>query len=97
MPGLSVFRLGERRRRWWVDRGRRGDCFGYDVLAVAEEDPPVVLDDRERTLERGRQPQGHLGRPVHERRQPSGRVATVRRPRWTAVTLRDREQVDVFA
>lgn len=89
-----VFRLRKRDRRGRLELRRARLRLRDDGLAVQQKYAPIHGGDRERPVERRRQPKRHLGGPIDERREPSRRVAAVRGLRWTAVAPFDR---DVFA
>ena len=89
---LLGFRERGRRRRLQV--WLAGPGLGDDRLPVQQAHETVLLDDRERPVERRRQAKRHLGGSVDVRSQPPGCVATVARVDRTTETALNR---DVFA
>jgi hypothetical protein len=86
--GLGRLRERDGRGSLGVDpaRARLGD----GLLPIQERDRIAVAPDRERALERRREPQRDLDLVgVDERRQPAGRVAAVRGRQRTAVPVGD--------
>ena len=78
-----------RDRRWRLDVDRRGSSLGHERVAVEEVDGTVVALDRERSVERRGKTKGDLDRVgVHERREPTARVASVRGGQRAAKTVR---------
>ena len=62
-----------------LELGRPRLRLGDDGLPVEKQNAPVLGGDRERPVERRRQPERHLGRPVDEGCEAACRVATIRR------------------
>ncbi len=88
-----LLRLRERDGGRHVHVGRARTSLGDQRLPVEEQDATVLLGDGQRPVERRRQPQRHLRRPVDEGREQPRRVAAVAGVKRAAVATLDREGV----
>ena len=89
MAFRGCFRFPERDGRGDVELERRGDGLGDDAHPVEQQQAPRPPPRSGAAARWRRQPQRHLGRPLHERGEPTGRVPAVRGLQRPAVVAGD--------
>jgi hypothetical protein len=88
-----LLRIHERDGVRHVHVGGARARLGDQRLPVEEQQSTILLGDGQRPVERRRQPQRHLRRPVDEGRKSPRRVAAVAGVKRASVAALDREGV----